>query len=227
MAGVIVDLHLSKRHGPLPGPNSDARMDFLNADIKEYYKVNKASTSRLPKLLHSNIVEPSGWAELHGPLVKASNTRHTLPYCLALQESVPFKLRPRQKTSTLWWWCAACMKCTPLSTITCTFLARPPYDIFVATVVHSGFIGNGFGGSCTGLSGQTLQTEAEAPLCSCASRVASRTHQPGARAGPHCNESMVGELTKIYKTTLIGPSGKAGHKVLRKYCLGVLPDWTK
>ena len=41
MAGCIMHMHLKKRDGPLPGANEDARMDFLKADAKGFYDVNK------------------------------------------------------------------------------------------------------------------------------------------------------------------------------------------
>ena len=60
------------------GPNQQARLDNINKQMVEYFDGHLVS-SRLPKLFLSNLVQ-KGWSGLHGPLLKAANTRHVVPF---------------------------------------------------------------------------------------------------------------------------------------------------
>ena len=64
------------------GSNQETRLDALNVEIEVFWSTRLCSNP-LRNLKRSNLT-PNGmsqWAELHGPLVKAANTRHFCP-CL-------------------------------------------------------------------------------------------------------------------------------------------------
>ena len=60
------------------GPNQAARMARVNQEMKHYFDTHLVS-SRMPPLRLKNL-KSDGWAELNGPLVKAANTRHMMPF---------------------------------------------------------------------------------------------------------------------------------------------------
>jgi len=67
-----------------PGANQDQRLAFINDDIKAYYSARRVQ-HRLPPLKMSNVMK-CGFPDLHGPAIKAANTRALVPYALALQQ---------------------------------------------------------------------------------------------------------------------------------------------
>ena len=71
--------------GILPGNNQQERLDFLNAEIVAYYGLYRVS-HKLPCLKLSNLIS-DGWPDLHGPTVKAANTRAVVPYVKESQQS--------------------------------------------------------------------------------------------------------------------------------------------
>ena len=60
------------------GPNQQARLDAINAQLSEYHNDHLVS-ARLPKFLLSNLVS-NGWSELSGPLIKAARVRNACPF---------------------------------------------------------------------------------------------------------------------------------------------------
>lgn len=78
--------------GPLPGNSQQARLDFLNDDIRGYNSL-RAVQSRLPRLKMDNIIV-GDFPELRGTLVKAANSRQVVPYAVDLAR------RARAKTGT-------------------------------------------------------------------------------------------------------------------------------
>ena len=52
----------------------------MNAEMKTFHKDNPCS-SPMPPLSLDNLDGDGGWANLRGPLVKAANVRHTVPFC--------------------------------------------------------------------------------------------------------------------------------------------------
>ena len=60
------------------GANQAARMSKINAEMKVYFDTHIVS-SRMPPLRLKHL-KLDGWGELHGPLVKAANTRHFMPF---------------------------------------------------------------------------------------------------------------------------------------------------
>eukprot|EP00959_Pyramimonas_sp_CCMP1952_P177953 3719540-Pyramimonas_sp.AAC.1 len=84
--GNVFETHLFNRDGPLPGPNKQERLGFLNDDIRGYYSIEGVG-NRLPPLKQENICSGGdNFPDLKGPLVKAANTRSCVKYCLDLQE---------------------------------------------------------------------------------------------------------------------------------------------
>jgi len=57
----------------LLGSNRDIRLATINAKMKEWYDAHPGS-HRIPRILMGNTTL-NGWAELHGPAIKAANTR--------------------------------------------------------------------------------------------------------------------------------------------------------
>ena len=69
----------------LPGSNVQERLDFLNAEIKQFYSA-EGVVNRLPPLGEGNLKGTDGFPDFHGNGVKAANTRSIVPYVLALQK---------------------------------------------------------------------------------------------------------------------------------------------
>ena len=69
------------RRGSL-GANQHQRLAYINQWMKSWYDEN-TGTPRLPLLKLENLVL-SNWAELHGPAIKAANSRHAAPLFAAL-----------------------------------------------------------------------------------------------------------------------------------------------
>ena len=85
--GCIFDYQV-KQDGVLPGPNQQARLDFLNDDIKACSKA-RAVAHRLPMLKLSNLKRDGDFPDLHGQAIKAANTRAVVPYACELQARAP------------------------------------------------------------------------------------------------------------------------------------------
>ena len=82
--GCIFDHHVKQARGLLPGPNQQARLDFLNDYIKASYSCQGVH-NRLPTLKLSNLMREGDFPDLHGKAIKAANTRAAAPYCMELQ----------------------------------------------------------------------------------------------------------------------------------------------
>ena len=71
-------------HDDRLGPNQDVRMAAINADLHTYNTAHRVSSSigelRITNLYHG----ATNWSELKGPLIKAANTRHLLPFMQVL-----------------------------------------------------------------------------------------------------------------------------------------------
>ena len=76
--GVLADL---MHREPLLGRNIQARLDVINRMKDEHYSTHRVSC-RMGKLKQQHIEfgGSSQWAELHGPHIKAANTRHLMPF---------------------------------------------------------------------------------------------------------------------------------------------------
>ena len=64
------------------GANRDMRLRFINAAMRTWYQEHPG-THRLPRIKAGNLTL-DGWHELHGPNVKAANTRAAAPLFTAL-----------------------------------------------------------------------------------------------------------------------------------------------
>jgi len=67
---------------PAIGPNRAARLAIINTEREAWYTDNPGD-HRLPPILSKNLVA-EGWGELHGPAIKAANTRAAVPFVHAL-----------------------------------------------------------------------------------------------------------------------------------------------
>ena len=67
---------------PALGATLGARLDTLNRFMAEWYDLHPG-VGRLPKLTSASLVL-NGWTELHGPAVKAANSRHAAPLFAAM-----------------------------------------------------------------------------------------------------------------------------------------------
>ena len=65
-------LHILLRERRL-GPNQSARLARFNSKMKEWYDDHPGS-NRMARILMNNVTA-DGWADLHGPAIKAANTR--------------------------------------------------------------------------------------------------------------------------------------------------------
>ena len=70
---VFGSLLLWLSRSPNLGPNILDRMKAINKFMKDWYAAHPGH-HRLPKLKHANLIS-NGWGDLHGPAVKAANTR--------------------------------------------------------------------------------------------------------------------------------------------------------
>ena len=61
------------------GTTMQARLDVINAALKRHHDTHIVA-SRMPPSRLSNIWLNS-WADLAGPVKKAANTRHFMPFC--------------------------------------------------------------------------------------------------------------------------------------------------
>ena len=65
-------LHILPRDARV-GPNQNARLALINAKLKEWYDDHPGS-NRMPRILLNNVTA-DGWADIHGPAIKAACTR--------------------------------------------------------------------------------------------------------------------------------------------------------
>ena len=72
--GSMVSLLLA---GDRLGTNKDVRLQLINTMLAENYDQHPG-THRLPPLRLANVFS-DGWAKLHGPAIKAANTRAAVP----------------------------------------------------------------------------------------------------------------------------------------------------
>ncbi len=60
------------------GPNRAARLAHINGFLRQWY-AERPGSHRVPPLRLTNVRGPDGWADLHGPTIKAANTRGLAP----------------------------------------------------------------------------------------------------------------------------------------------------
>ena len=82
MAGPILKYLVSLRQ---LGSHQRSRLQAINSRMVAYYDDNPGSP-RMPAIRMSNLEDYQGWVVLHGPVVKAANTRNLNPFILILRE---------------------------------------------------------------------------------------------------------------------------------------------
>ena len=68
----------------VPGESQESRLNFINDDIRGFY-TDRHVQNRMPPLKIANLYM-NGFPELHGPAVKAANTRALVQYAMCLQD---------------------------------------------------------------------------------------------------------------------------------------------
>jgi len=222
LIGSVFDVQVCDQAGPLPGANLEARLDFLNADIRGFYSHTLAS-SRLPKLKLDSFHGP-GFAELRGPLVKAANTRGIIPYTVALQTRA-VACNPTDDNKHA-------LKCTKAMNRLLDVLYRGDYFLSQADVdvVAMQCFKIGIHYQWLALDARTngVARWAQRPkLHLLVGHIPSQARLINpVRVQGYVNESMVGTVANIYKKSMKGPHHAiSAGVVMRKYCTGLALDW--
>lgn len=223
IAANVIIIHIRDRSGLLTGSTIDARLDFLNNDIAAYYSFSGVR-SRMAPLRQSNLTDATGYPELHGPLIKAANTRALIPYLLNLQERATRAWPTTQNRHML-------KVVQSLQTL---------YDVFygagyfltqeekVLVAKHCNRLGMNYQVLAVAAmrAGSKLWKQT-AKLHYCVGHLPdqSRLINPRYVQG-YTSESMVGSMKEIYVKSMSGPHHKVvQHKFAHKYCTGLLLDW--
>jgi hypothetical protein len=221
--GCIFDHHVKKANGVLPGPNQQARLDFLNSDIKASNKM-QAVAHRLPTLKLSNLMREGDFPDLHGQAIKAANTRAVTPYCMELQRR------------------AVAMDPTPLEKH--MFKVIESMDALYKLVYNAGFwltlgemdafskhcrrIGNNWQMLATITAGQLVRSWPQRPkLHYSVAHLPRQAQLINPRfVQAYMSESMVGRVAKIYRKSMDGTHEHVQAKVMKKYLTGLLLVWS-
>ena len=70
---------------PALGPNQDSRLGILNSRLRSFYD-SRPGVSKMPDIRVKNLTDERGWHVLHGPLVKAANTRNLSGFLVTLTD---------------------------------------------------------------------------------------------------------------------------------------------
>ena len=84
VVGNIFAMHVLSPSPILAGATQEDRIDFLNDDLKGFYRTHGVQ-NRIPALKLSNIMKDS-FPQLHGKAIKAANSRALMPFALELQQ---------------------------------------------------------------------------------------------------------------------------------------------
>ena len=220
--GCIFDHHVKQAHGVLPGPNQQARLDFLNDDIKASYSM-QAVSYRLPKLKLSNLSRETDFPELHGQAVKAANTRAAVPYCLELQRRA-VAMDPSPLEKHMFKVIESSDALYKLVYNASFWLNDGELDAFSK---HCRRIGNNWQMLAILTAGMMQRSWPMRPKLHY-----SVAHMPtqAALINPrfvqaYASESMVGRVAKIYKHSMDGPHTHVQAKVMLKYLTFLLLVW--
>ena len=207
----------------LPGTTVEERLAFLNADIAAFYSMQRVQNN-LPVLKESHL-RADGFPELHGPGIKAANTRALLPFVVELQRRATTSIGSRRQKHML-------KVAESLLEAVSTFY-RAGCFLTPEEVVHVKHHLNRFGQNyqmlqvidlaeqrATWKTTTKLHYVGGGHLWEQASLINPRVVQ-GYRS-----ESLVGELCGIYAQSLSGPfRDRVQHVALLKYRVGLLFLW--
>jgi hypothetical protein len=224
IAGNLIAIHVRDRDGILPGSTIDDRLDFFNSDMRACNSVSGVR-NRLPPLRQSNLTGDSGYPDLHGPLVKASNTRSLVPYLVDLQErAVSAYPTPQNRHmlkvvkavhliyETLY---AAGYFLTAVEKASIAKLCNRlglHYQVLAVQAVREGLL----------LWKETPKLHYLVGHLATQSRLINPRYVQG-----YTSESMVGTMADIYGKSMAGPHhATVQAKFARKYCVGLTIDWT-
>lgn len=222
--GNVLAAHLfGEREGEvLPGRNVEDRLAFLNADIATFYTMRRVQ-NRLPPLKEANL-KADGFPELHGPGVKAANTRALLPYVVELQGRAVTAIGTRRQKHML-------KVAESLQEATKTFYRAGSFlttDEIVYVNKHLTRLGQHY---------QQLQV-LDLAEGRCTWKTTTKLHYVAAHLGEQAmlinpvvvqgyrSESMVGEICRIYAESQNGPFRARVQRVaLLKYRVGLHMLW--
>ena len=219
LIGNIFDIQLSDAHGPLPGPNLDARLDFLNGDIAAYNSLARVN-SRVPTLKLDNI-RGGDFPELKGQLIKAANTRQLIPYVVNLATRAVNCTPTNENKHAL--------RCITAMHLLCETLYNADYfltDVEKESVAHNCFkLGIHYQWLAVNTTALKWKQPPKLHYVIAHLPEQARLINPVKVQG-YKNESMVGTLSNIYKLSMNGPHyDVSSATVLTKYCTGMILAW--
>ena len=223
VAGNLFDINLSDANGPCPGNNREARLEFLNGDIRAFNSAT-GCRSRLPSLKLSNIIGAHGYPELHGMLVKAGNTRHIIPYCVDLQERA-VAINPSNDNKHAFKVVSALNQIYEILYGASTFLT--PAEIQALQVQVDKFARHyqwlAVQSANVGIMRWKQQPKHHYVI---AHLVWQAMLINPARVQGYANEGMVGIIARIFTKSMRGPHHQvSAAAVLKKYCSGMVLEW--
>ena len=225
VAANVLWTHLSgeRECDALPGENIEARLDFLNQDIKAYYRQQRVQ-NRLPVLKVSNI-KSGEWPELKGNNTKAANTKALVPYILELQKRA-VQLAPTQKNRHMLKVAESLMGAYNIFVGANTFLSA---DEAAALEKHLQKLGHHYQWlGVHAFQDEHLPRWKTVPKCH---YVVGHLAWQAKLINPrwvqgYCSESMVGTLAEMYGKTATGPYHRTVQlATMTKYRMGMRLLW--
>ena len=223
IAANIITILVRERDGLLPGSSIEERLDFFNNELDAYYGI-RGVANRLPPLRYSNLLDDTGYPELHGKLVKAANTRSVIPFLLNLQR------RAVDRDPTL----------TNRHILKVVDSLQSLYNIFYGardflTIAEQELVLK----HCNRLSKnyQILAVQAVAARQKYWKQPVKLHYVVGhlpwqarlinpRKVQGYCSESMVGLMADIYGKSMYGPHhAKVQNKFAIKYCTALSIEW--
>ena len=204
---------------PSLGNTIQARLDRFNRELKVFNQGHTFS-SKMPPLRYENIVSTTlnDWVVLHGPLVKAANTRHLCPY-------VMLKATEHFQTGSQWHVVLVGLISTLCEMYDCmysagTFLSDAQHEGFSDAVLRFGhFLGHA----------RALAHSRNLLLFQLTPKMHYVQHMPDeakiinpVKTQCYLSESNIGKVTQVWRGSVNGP----WHRVVQHtVALKVLVGW--
>jgi len=207
----------------LPGATQEARLDFLNGDIRAFYSGNGVE-ARVPTLKLSNL-KRDGFPELHGNGIKAANTRALVPFAVDLQRRA-VRMHPIVDNKHALKVVESLDKFYEVIYGADYFLTDAEYRLLVSALTR---LGNNYQVLAvnSGAAGNMLWKQT-VKLHYCIGHLAYQSQLLNPRrVQTYGSEGFVGKMANIYGMSMNGPH-EAGlqKKILLKYTTGVAVDWS-
>ena len=221
IANIFV-MHVVDKVCVVPGRSQEDRLRFINDDITGFYSA-RAVQHRMPAIKMSNLFA-SGFPELHGPAIKAANTRALVAFALDLQQRAVAADRSMLNRQAF--------KVVESLAASYEIMYNGSYFLTAAEVRELDVQLSRMGRSYQFLAVQTIDAGQprwkQPPKFHYA--VGHLAHQ-ARLINPrfvHCysSEGLVGKMTKVWKKSIDGPHHRVSqHKVLKKYLVGMALDF--